>query len=182
METHDMTHTLGSIPWQRLTTAYGRGTEIPQLIADKQYQKISDLIEHQGTLWQVTPWVLLVLLQELREKQPEQITADEINLYLTVAEVIPIEELDLDSSAAVKTMDMLLDGKYLWPVDEEEDELEWEEEEARGYDTQAFRSYYYFSYVLLQEALPVFKRVGAEHENDDIRSDIEELIALLTNP
>ncbi|MBP1905812.1 hypothetical protein J2Z32_002460 [Paenibacillus turicensis] len=176
-----MTPTLGSIPWQRLTTAYGRGTEIPQLIADMKYRKISELIEHQGTLWQVTPWVLLVLLQELREKQPEQITADEINLYLVVAEVIPIEELDLDSSTAVKTMDMLLDEKYLWPVDEEEDELEWEEEEAIGYDTQAFRSYYYFSYVLLQEALPVFKRILAEHGNDDIRSDIEELIGLLTS-
>lgn len=180
METHDMTHTLGSIPWQRITTAYGRGTEIPQLIADKKYREISELIEHQGTLWQVTPWVLRVLLQELREKQPEQISADEVNLYLAVAEVIPIEELSLDSSIAVKTMDLLLDEKYLWPVDEEEDELEWEEEEAIGYDIQAFRSYYYFSYVLLQEALPVFKRILAEHGDDDIRSDIEELIALLT--
>lgn len=74
----------------------------------------------------------------------------------------------------------LLDDKYLWPVDEEEDELEWEEEEAIGYDIEAFRSYYYFSYVLLQEALPTFKQVVTKHGNDDIRSDIEELIALLT--
>lgn len=173
-----MTHTINTIPWQRLTTAYGRGTEIPQLIANQEYHKITDLIEHQGTLWQVTPWVLLILLQELKEKPIEQVTEDEILLYLAVAAVIPITELD--ASKTVAQLDHLLDDKYLWSVDEEEDEFEWEEEEARGYDSQAFLSYYYFSYKLLQEAIPLFKQILEKHEHYATCKDVERLLALLT--
>lgn len=47
------------IPWQRLTTAYGRGTELPALMAARAYEKIAPLIEHQSTLWQVTPTLSL---------------------------------------------------------------------------------------------------------------------------
>ncbi|MNJ57925.1 hypothetical protein D3C77_535360 [compost metagenome] len=178
MERNNMTHTINSIPWQRLTTAYGRGTELPQLIANKEYHKITDLIEHQGTLWQVTPWVLLVLLQELAEKQIEQVTADEILLYLAVAAVIPLAELD--ASKTVGMMDNLLDEKYLWSVNEDEDEFEWENHEARGYDSQAFLSYYYYSYELLRGAIPLFKQILAEHDHYATRKDVERLLVLLT--
>ena len=57
-----------NIPWRQLTTPYGRGTAIPQLIEQEQYTQLADLIEHQGTLWQVTPWVLLILLKSLKVK------------------------------------------------------------------------------------------------------------------
>ncbi|MEK5484771.1 MULTISPECIES: hypothetical protein [Lysinibacillus] len=41
-----------SIPWLQLTTPYGRGTAIPQLIEQEQYIELAELVEHQGTLWQ----------------------------------------------------------------------------------------------------------------------------------
>jgi len=63
-----------NIPWQQLTTPYGRGTAIPQLIEQEQYQKLAELIEHQGTLWQVTPWVLLILLKKLANKNMEDVS------------------------------------------------------------------------------------------------------------
>lgn len=174
---NDMTWTMKTIPWQRLTTAYGRGTEIPQLIANKHYRTITDLIEHQGTLWQVTPWVLLVLLQELAEKEPEEVTTEEINLYLVVAAVIDKEELE--TGKTVTTMDELINEKYLWPVDEEEDDFYWGNDEARGYDSQAFLSYYYFSYRLLQEAIPVFKKLLEQQRQEATVKAIAQLLALL---
>ncbi|MDL1163074.1 hypothetical protein PAEVO_61750 [Paenibacillus sp. GM2FR] len=59
---HALAQTVTSVPWQRLTTAYGRGTDIPRLLETGQYKELANLIEHQGTLWQTTPWALLMLL------------------------------------------------------------------------------------------------------------------------
>ncbi|WP_338652275.1 hypothetical protein [Lysinibacillus sp. Y5S-8] len=63
---------ISSIPWLQLTTPYGRGTAIPQLIEQEQYTELAELVEHQGTLWQVTPWVLLVLLKKLASKDTKE--------------------------------------------------------------------------------------------------------------
>ena len=164
-----------NIPWQQLTTPYGRGTAIPQLIEQEQYQQLAELIEHQGTLWQVTPWVLLILLKNLASKNTEDISLEEIELYLAVAQVIT--EDYLDSAHTVQTMQELLDVKYLWAEDEEDDELEWEEETPKGYEQQAFLGYYYFSHLLLQEALPIFTAINAR--NKEAAEDLDELLTLL---
>lgn len=164
-----------NIPWQQLTTPYGRGTAIPQLIEQEQYQQLAELIEHQGTLWQVTPWVLLILLKKLASKNTEDISLQEIELYLAVAQAITEEYLD--SVHTVQTMQELLDVKYLWTADEEDDELEWEEETPRGYEQQAFLGYYYFSHLLLQEALPIFTAINAH--NKEAAEDLDELLTLL---
>ncbi|AZS13736.1 hypothetical protein [Paenibacillus lutimineralis] len=169
------TRTADSIPWQRLTTAYGRGTDIPGLIETGQYEELANLIEHQSTLWQTTPWVLLILLNQLAEKQPEQITLEEIELYLAVASAILVDHMDPQNTIA--TMEELLSEEYLWPEDEEDDEMEWEEEEPPGYEKRPFFSYYYFSYLLLREAIPVFTRIM--NNNDQQAASIRELLSML---
>lgn len=166
---------IDNIPWHRLTTAYGKGTEIPALIEAKQYHRLTNLIEHQSTLWQVTPWVLLILLNRLAEQPSEQLSMEELHLYKTVASVIPLEEMNPER--AVASLDELLDERYLWPLDEEESEWEWEKDEPRGYDSQAFLSYYYFSYILLCEAIPLFKTLMTHHPEQ--RELLEELVGLL---
>ncbi|MBY0163578.1 hypothetical protein [Paenibacillus lautus] len=170
-----LTHTTASVPWQRLTTAYGRGTDIPRLLETRQYNELASLIEHQGTLWQTTPWALLMLLRELAKQKPEQVSSDELELYLSVASAITVEYMD--SPQTVETMDTLLDEKYLWPEDDEEDDLRWEEEEPPGYEAEIFISYYYFSYVLLQEAAPIFRAIM--NGNDQHTDIISELLALI---
>ncbi|TKI58191.1 hypothetical protein E8L90_23930 [Brevibacillus antibioticus] len=170
-----LTHLTNNIPWQRLTTAYGRGTDIPQLIETGQYEELSSLIEHQSTLWQTTPWVLMILLQELSKQKPEQVSLQEIQLYTAVASTINVDEMD--SQHAVETMNELLDEKYLWPEDEEDDELWWEEEEPRGYDQEAFSSYFSYSYLLLKDAIPVFTAIM--EENDKLAPAIQELLLML---
>lgn len=167
--------TVDSIPWQRLTTAYGRGTDIPGLIETGQYGELANLIEHQSTLWQTTPWVLLILLGQLAEKQPNQVTSEEIDLYLAVASAILVDHMDPENTIA--TMEELLSEEYLWPEDEEDDEMEWEEEEPPGYEERPFFSYYYFSYLLLRGAIPVFIKIM--NDNDQQAAAIRELLSRL---
>ncbi|WP_456288783.1 hypothetical protein M1D70_30775 [Paenibacillus sp. AK002] len=170
-----LTHTTASVPWQRLTTAYGRGTDIPRLLETRQYKELASLIEHQGTLWQTTPWALLMLLRELAKQKPEQVSSEEMELYLSVASAITVEYMD--SPQTIGTMDKMLDERYLWPEDDEEDDWRWEEEEPPGYEAEIFISYYYFSYMLLQEAAPLFKAImNGNGQHADI---ISELLALL---
>lgn len=164
-----------NVPWQRLTTAYGRGTDIPRLMETGQYEELANLIEHQGTLWQTTPWVLLVLLRELAKQTPQNVSSKEVELYLAVASAITVEYMD--SQNTVETMNELVDEKYLWPENEEEDELLWEEEEPQGYEQKAFFSYYYFSYLLLKDAVPVFTAIM--NGNDQLAPAIRELLLLI---
>lgn len=62
---------------------------------------------------------------------------------------------------------------------EGEDELEWEEDTPKGYEQQAFLGYYYFSHLLLQEALPIFTAIHAY--NKEATKDLDELLTVLNN-
>ncbi|SFR17865.1 MULTISPECIES: hypothetical protein [unclassified Paenibacillus] len=179
MDTHKMNNLLiADVPWHRLTTPYGRGTELPQLIPNGEYAAIADLIEHQGTLWQVTPWVLLFLLRNMHTRNSDDITLSELELYHAVVGALDMENAQEDSQKSVESLTMLLDEKYLWPADSdpEEDELEWEEEEARGYDPVAFWSYYDYSYRLLKKALPDFESLLQHHADSEIAEALSELV------
>lgn len=184
MDTHEINtipiHSLQitDVPWHRLTTPYGRGTELPQLISGGKYDDIANLIEHQGTLWQVTPWALLFLLRNMHARRPDDITLDELECYHAVIGALDIQNAQADSQKSVESLTMLLDEKYLWPedTDPEEDELEWEEEEARGYDPVAFWSYYDYSYRLLKRALPDFEGMLQHSSDADISDSLMELV------
>ncbi len=166
---------LTDIPWQRLTTPYGRGSDLPRLMANGQYDEIAGLIEHQSTLWQVTPWVLSLLLRTLQTKRPEDVPLAELELYCAVAD--SLIGRDLESLPHVERPELLLDERYLWPVDEEEDELMWEEEEPPGYAELPFSSYYYYSGLLLKEAIPDFERlIGGNAERSALAAELLETL------
>ncbi|KNB72089.1 hypothetical protein ADS79_22275 [Brevibacillus reuszeri] len=160
------------VPWQRLTTAYGRGSELPLLMDQGNFEEIANLIEHQSTLWQVTPWVLLFMLRDLKTKQPEDVMPEEINCYLCVTDAL--SGRDVEEWEPVAQMTSLLNDEFLWPEDEEEDELLWEDEEPPGYAEHPFTSYYYYSYQLLRDAVPVFENVQAHNQN--IAEVVSELL------
>ncbi|MBP1988469.1 hypothetical protein [Paenibacillus eucommiae] len=163
------------IPWQRLTTPYGRGSDLPRLMADRQYDEIAQLVEHQSTLWQVTPWVLSFLLRELKKKQPQEVALFELKLYSAVADSFIGNKLG--SAPHVERPALLLDESYLWPENDDEDELLWEEQEPPGYAELPFSSYYYYSDLLLKEAIPDFKRLQAG--NTKFSAEVAELLAKL---
>ncbi|WP_042476827.1 hypothetical protein [Bacillus ndiopicus] len=162
---------ISTIPWHRLTTAYGRGTEIPELIKAEKYNELSQLIEHQGTLWQVTPWALQQLLHTLPNRK---ITEEELQLYIAAASAFTWEKL---ASNPVSHMDELLQEKWLWSEDDEEDEEEWEEEEPRGYEQSAFISYYVYSEYQIREAIPIFQNIAQKRK--DLVQSLTELFDLL---
>ncbi len=173
MEAFEQLHP--NIPWQRLTTPYGRGTDIPRLIETGQFESLAELAEHQGTLWQVTPWVLLELLRGLELRGPKEAASGEIRVCLNVASALSDQDLGLEHP--VTSMNELLNEKYLWPEDEEEDELEWERGEPTGYDPEAFFSYYYYSDFLLKQARPLFEDIM--RVNSDLAPEVLELLELL---
>ncbi|OZB98790.1 hypothetical protein [Paenibacillus sp. XY044] len=166
---------IDNVPWHRLTTAYGRGTDIPRLIDENRYAPLAELIEHQGTLWQVTPWTVLVLIEELRKKEPEQVSTDEIELYLAVASAN--SDQDIQKVGTIQSMNELLDDQYLWPDQDNGDEEQWEEEEPRGYEPDAFYGYFYFSGLLLKQGIPDFNRIMSG--NVELAPGIRKLLSLL---
>ncbi|WP_036709245.1 hypothetical protein [Paenibacillus pinihumi] len=145
------------IPWQRLTASYARGGEIPGLLERRNYRELANLIEHQSTLWQATPWVIHVLLEQLRQRGAKNVEPDEIGLYLAVASAL--EGKPLDAGDQVDDPAQLLSESYLWPESDEEDEAAWEEEEPQGYDQASFFSYYYYSYLWLRQARPLLAAI-----------------------
>ena len=68
------------VPWHRLTTAYGRGTDFPAHLAaleqmcdletvKKSLYELTTNMEHQSTLWHATPFGM-VFLSRILEKAP----------------------------------------------------------------------------------------------------------------
>ena len=66
------------VPWHRLTTAYGRGTDFPAHLAvleqmedietvKKSLYELTTNMEHQSTLWHATPFGM-VFLNRILEK------------------------------------------------------------------------------------------------------------------
>lgn len=66
------------VPWNQLTTAYGRAGDFPEYLAvlnqmsdlEKMENALGELgqcIEHQGTLWHSTPFALIFLVRIYRE-------------------------------------------------------------------------------------------------------------------
>ena len=70
------------VPWHRLTTAYGRGTDFPAHLAvleqmedietvKKSLYELTTNMEHQSTLWHATPFGM-VFLNRILEKASQR--------------------------------------------------------------------------------------------------------------
>ena len=142
--------TLEGVPWHRLTTPYGRGDELPKLLnalsslrsqesVDSTVRKISHLIEHQGTLWHVTPFATVFLARIFKNSLAAATTnpvahqaVDHIGeLFAVLLESIRDAQTLEHADPLPKFSDLLTEDS-LWPDDEEDDELRWEEEWDEG--------------------------------------------------
>jgi hypothetical protein len=140
-----MTLTVSEIPWRYLTTAYGTGEMIPKMIQEKDIKNIQKLIEHQGTLWQVTPWTILFLakikLAELTTEEQQQIN----QLFTTILACCDAHQATNIYKGEIHDNPLtLLNPEYLW-LENMNIDLEWEKVEPRGYDEKSFASYYWYS-------------------------------------
>lgn len=168
------------IPWQRLTTAYGRASSFPKyfdvLSKMKDLEAINNAgeeiainIEHQSTLWHSTPFALIFLgrifKQALDRRKQDNIAdylANELlELFIEVAEAIKGAE-GLEHADQLPYFSDLLKEEYLWSeeYDEDADELRYESDEV--FPDDLFYSFYYYSYQVLLLYKPML--VGLDYE------------------
>ena len=168
------------IPWQRLTTAYGRATGFPQYFdilskmedleaINNAGEEIAINIEHQSTLWHSTPFALIFLgrifKQALDRRKygdiADYLANELLELFIEVAEAIKGSE-GLEHADQLPYFSDLLKEDYLWSeeYDEEADELRYESDEV--FPDDLFYSFYYYSHQVLLLYKPML--VGLDYE------------------
>lgn len=152
------------VPWHRLTTAYGRGTDFPAYF--ETLVKMDDLdsvksalyalttnMEHQSTLWHVTPFGIVFLSRILDKALTESgqnpvahfLTGELLDFFACILQCFHDGD-ESEHAAPLPLFSDLLKEEYLWSVeyDEEEDEIRYEEEEV--FPDDLFYSFYYYSW------------------------------------
>ena len=164
---------VSDIPWHRLTTSYGRGTDFPNQFdvlwkmdsieaVDVAGEDIALNIEHQSTLWHATPFAMIFLLRIFKKAQKErahnevaQYLAEQlVELFTVIAECIR-DGLMLEHADPLPNFEDMLNEEYLWSeaYDEDEDVLRYEEENV--FPDDLFFSFYYYSQQVLLLAIPL---------------------------
>ena len=88
------------VPWHRLTTAYGRGTEFPAHLAvleqmrdlasvKESLYELTTNMEHQSTLWHATPFGM-VFLSRILEKALQESGQNPVAHFL-VGELLDVD-------------------------------------------------------------------------------------------
>ena len=167
---------VSDIPWHRLTTSYGRGTDFPNQFdvlwkmdsieaVDAAGEDIALNIEHQSTLWHATPFAMIFLLR-IFKKALEERTQNEVahylveqmvDLFTVIAECIR-DGLMLEHADPLPNFEDMLNEEYLWSkeYDEDEDILRYEEEEV--FSDDLFFSFYYYSLQVLLLCKPLLEK------------------------
>ena len=183
---------VSDIPWHRLTTSYGRGTDFPNQFdvlwkmdsiedVDAVGEDIALNIEHQSTLWHATPFAMIFLLRIFKKAQEEsahnevaQYLAEQlVELFTVIAECIR-DGLLLEHADPLPSFEDMLNEEYLWSeeYDEDEDVLRYEEEDV--FPDDLFFSFYYYSLQVLLLAIPLLDK---SHEGEanllDLLTEIE---------
>ena len=164
---------VSDIPWHRLTTSYGRGTDFPNQFdvlwkmnsietIDVAGEDIALNIEHQSTLWHATPFAMIFLLRIFKKTQEESaqnevahyLAEQLVELFTVIAECIR-DGLLLEHADPLPCFEDMLNEEYLWSeeYDEDEDVLRYEEEDV--FPDDLFFSFYYYSLQVLLLAIPL---------------------------
>ena len=170
------------VPWHRLTTAYGRGTDFPAHLAvlermedmeavKESLYELTTNMEHQGTLWHTTPFGMVFLcrilekaIAESRQNPVAHFLAGELLDFFSCILQCFHDGDEMEHAEALPLFSDLLKEEYLWSeeYDEEEDEMRYEEDEV--FPADLFYSFYYYSWqavlayrgALEQEVSPEF--------------------------
>ena len=183
---------VSDIPWHRLTTSYGRGTDFPNQFdglwkmdsietVDAAGEALAQNIEHQSTLWHATPFAMIFLLRIFKKAQEEsahnevaQYLAEQlVELFTVIAECIR-DGLLLEHADPLPSFEDMINEEYLWSeeYDEDEDVLRYEEDDV--FPDDLFFSFYYYSLQVLLLAIPLLDK---SHEGEanllDLLTEIE---------
>ena len=125
------------------------------------------LIEHQGTLWHVTPFATVFLARIFKNSLAAATTnpvahqaVDHIGeLFAVLLESIRDAQTLEHADPLPKFSDLLTEDS-LWPDDEEDDELRWEEDEV--FSDSMFYSFWFYTKEVLADALNGLDEVPQE--------------------
>ena len=164
---------VSDIPWHRLTTSYGRGTDFPNQFdvlwkmnsieaVDVAGEDIALNIEHQSTLWHATPFAMIFLLRIFKKAQEEsahnevaQYLAEQlVKLFTVIAECIR-DGLMQEHADPLPNFEDMLNEEYLWSEEYDEDEDVLRYEEGDVFPDDLFFSFYYYSLQVLLLAIPL---------------------------
>lgn len=152
------------VPWHRLTTAYGRGTDFPVYFATlfkmddlkavkKALYELTTNMEHQSTLWHGTPFGMIfmsrVLIEALNKSEQNPIAnflADELLDFFNCILQCYHDGDEMEHADPLPFFSDMLKEEYLWSeeYDEEEEEMRYEEDEV--FPDDLFYSFYYYSW------------------------------------
>lgn len=152
------------VPWHRLTTAYGRGTEFPAHLAVLEQMEDMDAVkeslyaltanmEHQSTLWHATPFGMVFMCRILKKALTESgqnpaahfLAGELLDFFACILQCFHDGD-EMEHTSPLPCFSDLLKEEYLWSEEyhEEEDEMRYEEDEA--FPADLFYSFYYYSW------------------------------------
>lgn len=181
------------IPWHRLTTPYGRGTDFPACI--ETIGRMDDLdsvksalytlttnMEHQSTLWHVTPFGMVFLSRILEQaltgsgQNPVAhfLTEEILDFFICILQCFH-DVNESEHAAPLPLFSDLLKEEYLWSEEynEEEDEMRYEEGDV--FPDDLFYSFYYYSW----QAVLAYQNVLEQEVPQELIPKIAEVLATL---
>ena len=155
---------VSEVPWHRLTTAYGRGTDFPAHFetlaalddleaAKSALYELTTNMEHQSTLWHATPFGMVFLSRILADALAESgqnpvahfLSGELLEFFACILQCFHDGD-EMEHADPLPLFSDLLKEEYLWSeeYDEEEDEMRYEEDEV--FPDDLFYSFYYYSW------------------------------------
>ena len=168
------------VPWHRLTTAYGRGTEFPAHLAvleqmrdlasvKESLYELTTNMEHQSTLWHATPFGMVFLSRILEKALADSgqnpvahfLAGELLDFFSCILQCFRDGD-EMEHAEPLPMFSDLLKEEYLWSeeYDEEEDEMRYEEDEV--FPDDLFYSFYYYSWQAVKAYQDVLVQVPAE--------------------
>ena len=168
------------VPWHRLTTAYGRGTDFPAHLAvleqmedietvKKSLYELTTNMEHQSTLWHATPFGMVFLNRILEKALAESgqnpvahfLAGELLDFFACILQCFHGGD-EMEHAEALPLFSDLLKEEYLWSeeYDEEEDEMRYEEDEV--FPDDLFYSFYYYSWQAVLACRDILEQAAEE--------------------
>ena len=168
------------VPWHRLTTAYGRGTDFPAHLAvlermedmeavKESLYELTTNMEHQGTLWHTTPFGMVFLFRMLEKALAESkqnptahfLAGELLEFFACILQCFHDGD-EMEHASPLPCFSDLLKEEYLWSeeYDEEEDEMRYEEDEV--FPDDLFYSFYYYSWQAVLACRDILEQAPAE--------------------
>lgn len=168
---------LSDIPWERLSTPYDTAAQFPawfkqmtdenELIAQRAAQDIALNVEHQSTLWQVTPFAMVILdrlitgaiekYAHTKDEDDKPIIIRILEIYELIFETVTFMNTEVGRFQALPYFGDMLKPEYLLPEpaefaaeDDPEEALEaYLETQYTEMPEELFYSFFHYSWLVL---------------------------------